>query len=174
MVAYQQPFPQQPGYSPPGSQFPPTQAPFAQQYPSQQPFPPTAGYQQPSPNFPSATHHPFPAGSPSGYTPFQPPVSHPPPQHALPSRPPSLPQAPGLPQRPSFGAAALPPAQGPPGWVGNGWSGPGHQNPAMSSTYPSHSQGYNPNASSVDDLISGAAREPDDIDEIIRMAEAGI
>jgi hypothetical protein len=44
----------------------------------------------------------------------------------------------------------------------------------MSSAYPPHSQGYNPNASSVDDLISGAAREPDDIDEIIRMAEAGI
>jgi hypothetical protein len=45
----------------------------------------------------------------------------------------------------------------------------------MSSTYPPHSQSYNPaNASSVDDLISGAAREPDDIDEIIRMAEAGI
>ena len=46
----------------------------------------------------------------------------------------------------------------------------------MSSGYPPHSQGYNgaTNASSVDDLISGAAREADDIDEIIRMAEAGI
>jgi hypothetical protein len=48
----------------------------------------------------------------------------------------------------------------------------------MSSAYPPHSQGYNTeygaNASSLDDLVSGAAREPDDIDEIIRMAEAGI
>ena len=48
----------------------------------------------------------------------------------------------------------------------------------MSSAYPPHSQGYSSeygaNASSLDDLVSGAAREPDDIDEIIRMAEAGI
>jgi len=49
----------------------------------------------------------------------------------------------------------------------------------MSSNYPPHPQGfpgeYPPaNASSVDDLISGAARQADDIDEIIRMAEAGI
>jgi len=48
----------------------------------------------------------------------------------------------------------------------------------MSLNYPPHSQGYNgdysTNATSVDDLVSGAAREADDIDEIIRMAEAGI
>jgi len=48
----------------------------------------------------------------------------------------------------------------------------------MSSAYPPHSQGYSAdystNASAVDDLVSGAAREADDIDEIIRMAEAGI
>jgi hypothetical protein len=41
-----------------------------------------------------------------------------------------------------------------------------------------HSQGYNggypTNASAVDDLVSGAAREADDIDKLIRMAEAGI
>lgn len=73
------------------------------------------------------------------------------------------------------------PGQGAPqhgGWGGNGWNGPDHQNSAMSSAYPPHSQGYNSeyraNASSLDDLVSGAAREPDDIDEIIRMAEAGI
>lgn len=65
----------------------------------------------------------------------------------------------------------------PGGWQGNnGWNGQG-QNTAMSSAYPPHSQGfgdYSTNASSVDDLISGAARKADDIDEIIRMAEAGI
>lgn len=48
----------------------------------------------------------------------------------------------------------------------------------MSSAYPPHSQSYNgdysTNASSVDDLVSGAARQADDIDELIRMAEAGI
>jgi hypothetical protein len=68
-----------------------------------------------------------------------------------------------------------PPHQG--GWGGNGWNGQ-DQNSAMSSAYPPHSQGYNgahsTNASAVDDLVSGAAREADDIDEIIRMAEAGI
>ena len=68
-----------------------------------------------------------------------------------------------------------PPHQG--GWGGNGWKGQ-DQNSAMSSAYPPHPQGYNgdysTNASSVDDLVSGAAREADDIDEIIRMAEAGI
>jgi hypothetical protein len=60
------------------------------------------------------------------------------------------------------------------GWGNNGWNGQDHQNPAMSSAYPPHSQGYNPNASTIDDLISSVTREPDDIDEIIRMAEAGI
>ena len=47
----------------------------------------------------------------------------------------------------------------------------------MSSAYPPHAQSHGDfatNASSVDDLVSGAAREADDIDEIIRMAEAGI
>jgi len=46
----------------------------------------------------------------------------------------------------------------------------------MSSGYPPHSQGYNgaTNTTSADDLNSGTAREADDIDELIRMAEAGI
>jgi hypothetical protein len=46
----------------------------------------------------------------------------------------------------------------------------------MSSAYP-HNQGFNgnaTNASSVDNGAPGNAREPDDIDELIRMAEAGI
>lgn len=66
------------------------------------------------------------------------------------------------------------PQQG--GWSGNGWNGQ-NQNAAMSSVYPPHSQGYNGAHSTnaaVDDLISGVKREADDIDEIIRMAEAGI
>lgn len=47
----------------------------------------------------------------------------------------------------------------------------------MSSAYPPHSQGYGDyptNASTVDDLVAGAAREPDEYDEAIRMAIAGI
>lgn len=66
--------------------------------------------------------------------------------------------------------------QGQPGWAGNGWNGQ-NQNSVMSSVYPPHSQGYNGAHSTnaaVDDLISGVKREADDIDEIIRMAEAGI
>lgn len=59
-------------------------------------------------------------------------------------------------------------------WGGNSWNGQEHS--AMSSA--PHPQGYNggypTNPSTVDDLISGAAREPDAIDEIIRKAEAGI
>lgn len=49
----------------------------------------------------------------------------------------------------------------------------------MSSAYPPHSQGYTggypTNASSVDDLVSGAANDvEDEIDKMIRLAEAGI
>lgn len=48
----------------------------------------------------------------------------------------------------------------------------------MSSAYshppPGFNGDYSTNASAVDDLIEGATREADDIDEIIRMAEAGI
>lgn len=63
------------------------------------------------------------------------------------------------------------------GWSGNGWNGQ-DQNSAMSSAY-SHPPGlhgeHSTNASTVDDLVSGAARDADDdIDKIIRMAEAGI
>ena len=62
------------------------------------------------------------------------------------------------------------------GWAGNGWNGQ-NQNAAMSSVYPPHPQGYSGAHSTnaaVDDLISVVQRETDDIDEIIRMAEAGI
>lgn len=48
----------------------------------------------------------------------------------------------------------------------------------MSSAYshppPGSNGNFTTNASAVDDLIAGATREADDIDEIIRMAEAGI
>ena len=174
-VAYQQPF-NQPSFSGPpgatGAQYQPQYSP-PQQYNPQPSFPPP-GY--------GGQH--FAAGSPGSFNGFQPPPSNTPPAPgSLPNRPPSLPPAPGLPQRPSFGAPSVPPyqmqqmhqpQQG--GWAGNGWNGQ-NQNAAMSSVYPPHSQGYNGAHSTnaaVDDLISGIKRETDDIDEIIRMAEAGI
>jgi hypothetical protein len=66
------------------------------------------------------------------------------------------------------------PYNSPGGWGGPGWNGQ-NQNSVMSSVPPSQGYGgsYSTNAA-VNDLVSGAAREADDIDEIIRMAEAGI
>ena len=173
-AAYQQSFTQPSFSGPPGSQYQAQYSP-PHQYNPQQSFPPGYSGQQ------------FPAGGPPGsFSAFQPPPSHTPPSNnGLPNRPPSLPPAPGLPQRPSFGAPAVPPyqmqqlhqgqsQQG--GWSSNGWNGQ-NQNSVMSSVYPPHSQGYNgahPTNAAVDDLISGVKREADDIDEIIRMAEAGI
>ncbi|ESZ92761.1 hypothetical protein SBOR_6873 [Sclerotinia borealis F-4128] len=166
-TAYQQPYNQQPPFTgPPGQSYQP------QYSPSQ--YPPN-GYQPSS----------YGAGSPppGPFNGYQPSSSHAPLTHSgLPNRPPSLPAAPGLPQRPSFGAPPVPSYQmqqmhqkG--GWNGNGWNGQ-DQNSAMSSAYP-HPPGLNgehsTNASTVDDLVSGAARDADDdIDKIIRMAEAGI
>lgn len=66
---------------------------------------------------------------------------------SLPARPPSLPSAPGLPQRP--------------GYAGNYYPGTG-------------APGFPGGASTVDELVAGAARSGDDIDQLIRMAEAGI
>jgi hypothetical protein len=191
-VAYQQPYASQPPFSgPPGQPFQPQYSP-AQQYQPSQPFSPS-GFQPPGQGFPGGPPHSYGAGSPAPgpFNPYQGPSSHPPAAHGtLPTRPPSLPPAPGLPQRPSFGAPPVPqyqmqqlhqgqpaPFQGQQnGWQGNGWKGQ-DQKPAMSSAYTPNPQGhgeFTTNASSVDDLVSGAAREVDDIDEIIRMAEAGI
>ncbi|KAL2063801.1 hypothetical protein VTL71DRAFT_5606 [Oculimacula yallundae] len=172
-VAYQQP-PYQPPFSgPPGQpQYQPAYSPPQQYAPSQ--------------SFPPFQPQPYGAGAPPGsFGAYQGPPSHTPPQlGGLPNRPPSLPPAPGLPQRPSFAAPVLPAHQmqqmhqGPPpsgSWGSNGWKAP-EQNTAMSSAYP-HPQGF-PGTyatnSSADDLNSGTAREADDIDELIRMAEAGI
>lgn len=102
-VTYQQQpaqFPHQPSsFAPPGiSPFPNQQA-FAppQQY---QPLPGQAF----SPQYQNAPPQPFNAGSPVPFQPtqYQVPRTQTPPQ--LPMRPGNLPPAPGLPQRPSFGA----------------------------------------------------------------------
>lgn len=88
------------------------------------------------------------------------PPSHSPSQQWPPSYPPNGPPPPG-----GFGLPARPPSNAPPGAglpqrPGYGGNYYGGQNAG--------------NASTLDDLVSGAARQGDDIDQIIRMAEAGI
>lgn len=70
----------------------------------------------------------------------------------------------GLPPRPG----AVPPAAAPPGLP---------QRPSYQSGFYNGTgapPGYSGNASTLDDLVSGAAQQGDDIDQLIRMAEAGI
>ncbi|KAF3764302.1 hypothetical protein M406DRAFT_356511 [Cryphonectria parasitica EP155] len=68
----------------------------------------------------------------------------------LPARPPSLPTAPNLPQRPGYPANYYPGQAPPAGYPAGG------------------------GASTVDELVAGGVRQGDDIDKLIRMAEAGI
>ncbi|KAH9887506.1 hypothetical protein F4778DRAFT_756937 [Xylariomycetidae sp. FL2044] len=96
---------------------------------------------------PGTFNSPFPppAGQFAGYPPQPVPGFTPPPQYPH-AYPPS-----SLPARPGSNLAAppgLPPRPGQPGWQAN--------------------------ASTIDELVSGAAQQGDDIDQIIRMAEAGI
>ncbi|KAL1873520.1 hypothetical protein Daus18300_003883 [Diaporthe australafricana] len=102
------------------------------------PFAPPPPYAQPG--FPSYP----PAGPPpaAGFQQY--------PASSLPARPPSLPTAPNLPQRPGYAAGNYYPGQpGAPGFPAAG------------------------GASTVDELVANA-RQGDDIDQLIRMAEAGI
>ncbi|CAF9941007.1 hypothetical protein IMSHALPRED_002249 [Imshaugia aleurites] len=110
---------------------------------------------------------------------FQPPQNHTPPQHTMPPRPGSLPPAPGLPQRPSFGAPPVNAFQmqqmhqgqlpGPPNPTDHshnaqqrhGQSG-GPGGPAGSGPPPSSLPApLSANATSLDDLVSGAAKDAD-------------
>ncbi|KAK3689535.1 hypothetical protein B0T22DRAFT_441012 [Podospora appendiculata] len=114
------------------------------------PFPPPqGGFPYPPPGVPVV-----PSYSPvQAYPPSYPPGASPPPgapgAFNLPARPPiNAPPASSLPQRPPFF-----------------YTGPGATAP-----------GYPASASTVDELVTGAARQGhgDDIDQLIRMAEAGI
>ncbi|KAF6809082.1 hypothetical protein CSOJ01_07151 [Colletotrichum sojae] len=68
-----------------------------------------------------------------------------------------------LPARPSSGLQATPGLpQRPPQYGGQFWNGPGAPPPGYAG------------ASTVDDLVSGAAHQGDEIDELIRRAESGI
>ncbi|KAG9242470.1 hypothetical protein BJ878DRAFT_425825 [Calycina marina] len=150
-VSYPQSYPQQPAYSgPPGASF---------QQPS---YAPQQSYQNQS----------FSPG-------YQPQQGYQAPPGGLPNRPSDLPAPPGLPERPSFGASPGVPFQGAPGqypgqpqqaagWGANNWNG--QDNSAMSPAPPGYNGGYPTNAPGGDSSV----RVPDDIDEIIRLAEAGI
>lgn len=111
------------------------------------PFPPPqAGFPYPPPGAPGAP--PFPAAH--AYPPAYPPG---------PSPPPGAPSAFNLPARPPGGGAPAALPQRPP-YMFNGVGAP--------------PPGYPAGASTVDELISSGARHGDDIDQMIRMAEAGI
>ncbi|KHJ36154.1 putative c2h2 finger domain-containing protein [Erysiphe necator] len=179
-VAYQQPFSQQsPFPGPPGTPYQSQYSP-PQQYAGIQPFTSSFNSGQNFANVPQ-----FGSGSlqqvpnqVNGYQ--QTPLQALPPHNGLPNRPPSLPPAPGLPQRPSFGAPVVPSYQmqqlhqGPHQGV---WAGNGLKSHEQKSAYLLP-QGYigdhSNSAMMAKDHNTGPIRETDDIDEIIRMAEAGI
>lgn len=110
------------------------------------PFPPPQG------SFPYP-----PAGAP-GFSPTQ---TYPPNYPSGPSPPPGAAGAFNLPPRPPSGAPQTSnlPQRPPYGGFYNGGAPPA---------------GYPAGASTVDELVASASRQPDDIDQIIRMAEAGI
>ncbi|KAL1874218.1 hypothetical protein VTK73DRAFT_545 [Phialemonium thermophilum] len=118
--------------------------------------PPQPGYPYPPPTtaIPGAPSFTPPQGYPPVYPPGAAGVSPPPGAgFNLPARPPSGgPPVTGLPQRPPYGA----PAYAPPG------------------APPAPATGYAPGASTIDELVAGASRQGDEIDNVIRMAEAGV
>ncbi|OIW23806.1 hypothetical protein CONLIGDRAFT_686037 [Coniochaeta ligniaria NRRL 30616] len=120
---------------------------------SASPFPPPqAGYPYPPTGVAAVPGVPVPGYTPpQAYPPTYPPGAAPPPGafNNLPARPPNngVPAS-NLPQRPPYGAPFYPAPGAPP-------------------------QGY-PGASTVDELVANAGRQGDDIDQMIRMAEAGI
>lgn len=114
---------------------------------------------------------PFQDNSP--YPPPQAPYSASPDQNFPPGAAPGAPPYPqqgypagnynNLPARPTSGIQAMPGLpQRPPQYGGQFWNGSGAPPP-----------GY-PGASTVDELVSGAAQHGDEIDELIRRAESGI
>jgi len=118
------------------------------------PFPPPqTGFPYPPAGVPGAPPVPGVPGAP----PFPAGQAFPPTFAPGPSPPPGAPSAFNLPSRPPGGAAVPPPGQ-PYYYNGAGAPPPGY--PGAPST--------------VDELVAGAARQADDIDHLIRMAEKGI
>jgi len=127
--------------------------------------PPTAGRSSPyrsqaSPFPPPQAGFSYPPAGAAGATPFPPAHAYPPAFPPGPSPPPGAPSAFNLPARPPSGApAAVALPQRPPYY----YNGAGAPPP-----------GFPGNPSTVDELVAGAARQGDDIDQLIRMAEKGI
>ena len=195
--ASQQPYhpPGGPGYqAPPFQNGPPPFHPGPPQYHNGPPF-----QNGPIP-FNGVPPQHFGAGSPPPYSqsPFQPPSNNPPPQYnGMPQRPPSLPMAPGLPQRPAF---AAPPVNAQEmqqmhhGYFKNQaspqeqtLSPPPHANPNGASAtqvvpgaaVPTANPLLEPptvlsaNASSLEELVSGAANDADKAASVAKSKEAG-
>lgn len=205
--SFPQPYSQQPApyqQQPPPFPHPPSNfaPPGISQFPSQQPFAPPQQFQPPpgqafSPPYQNAPPQPYNSGSsiPFQSNQYQNPRTEAPPQ--LPMRPGSLPPAPGLPQRPSFGAppvnafqmqqmhqgqlpgqanshdatinhqlGASAPHGRPPGSPPSGNSEGFVAGPTLRQTSgPSEHQVVISNsATSLEDLLSGAAKEADKAD----------
>lgn len=173
--------------------------PGVSQFSNQQPFAPPQQFQPApgpafAPPFQGAPPPPYSSGSPIPFQPnqYQPPRTEAPPQ--LPMRPGSLPPAPGLPQRPSFGAPPVnafqmqqmhqgqipgpsnshdvpanqqpggpaPPGRPPGSHPSGSPEGSAVEHASYLTVKPSESQGAISNtATSLDDLLSGAAKEAD-------------
>ncbi|KAK2740359.1 hypothetical protein FQN55_008940 [Onygenales sp. PD_40] len=155
-------FQKQPEYVAPGyPQYPPA----AQPYPPTQYSPPVMSPQQYQPGVATIPQRPLGSNTPPvTYTQQQqqPIRTHTPPQTTqFPSRPPSLPTAPGLPQRPSFGAPQVNAFQmqqlhhGPPSYGME-------QSQSGRSSVGVETPGQQP-STSIDDLISGAAKQADEL-----------
>ncbi|EON67284.1 hypothetical protein W97_06537 [Coniosporium apollinis CBS 100218] len=192
----QSPYQQHPPFSQPGFGGPPPFSPAGAS-----PFSPPPGQQYPQPGvpsfppqFPGGPPRPFGAGSPPFHQgPSQPPHNHNPSAGPIPSRQGSLPAAPGLPQRPSFGAphvnafqlqqmhqghipgatnpsqtGGFPPQQShaPPNEVSEESTGGTREQDHSREGAPGSAQYDTPqpapaNATSVDELISSAAKDVD-------------
>ncbi|KAK3346628.1 hypothetical protein B0T25DRAFT_571754 [Lasiosphaeria hispida] len=113
-----------------------------------------------SPFPPPQTGFPYPPPGAAGAPPFPPAQAYAPPFPSGPSPPPGAPGAFNLPARPPTNTAPASNLPQRPPYFYNGSGAP-----------PS---GYPGNASTVDELVASAARQGDDIDQMIRMAEAGI
>lgn len=205
--SFPQPYGQQPAsFQPQPSSFPHQSSTFAPpgvtQFPNPQPFAPPQQFQPPPgqafpPPYQSAPPQPYSSSSsiPFQSNQYQAPRTEAPPQ--LPMRPGSLPPAPGLPQRPSFGAppvnafqmqqlhqgqipgpsnphdvpvnhqpgVSAPPGR-PPGSHSNGsFEGPSVGQTPHQVSRSSEAQGVlSAGATSLDDLLSGAAKEADKAD----------
>ncbi|KAK0649000.1 hypothetical protein B0T16DRAFT_427937 [Cercophora newfieldiana] len=111
-----------------------------------------------SPFPPPQAGFPYPPAGAPGAPPFPPAQTYPPAFPPGPSPPPGAASAFNLPARPPSGTAAALPQRPPYFYNGAGAPPPGF--PGSPST--------------VDELVAGAARQGDDIDQLIRMAEKGI